>query len=138
MTSVLSKQLPVFSFALALAICSSFIEVDRSLQDLFNKLTSSIAIGSAEEIINHCYSSVELETPESRGIYSKSQAEQILKRFFDQHPPQSFELEHQGYSNSGSKFAVGKYTDTGDETFRLSIFAKKNEGIYQVHELRFE
>lgn len=119
-------------------IFSSFHRTEDAAQDMFSKVGSSIGIGNASEVVKYCYSSVELETPGSKGIFSQSQAEQILRRFFDKHPPAGFELRHQGYSSTGSKFAVGNYTDTGDETFRVSIFAKKNEGIYQIHELRFE
>lgn len=132
------KRTYLFALVVVLLMLSSFHHPEDAAQDMFSKVTSSIAIGNASEVVNYCYSSVELETPGSKGIFSQSQAEQILRRFFDKHPPTRFELRHQGYSSTGSKFAVGNYTDTGDETFRVSIFAKKNEGIYQIHELRFE
>lgn len=107
-------------------------------EDIFQKMSNAIALGNARAIQEQCHSSIELETPESSGIYSRSQAEQILKKFFDRHPPLSFQLQHQGFSNTGSRFAIGNYLSSDEESFRVSIFAKKQNGVYQIHELRFE
>lgn len=107
-------------------------------EDVFQKISNAITLGNARAIQEQCHSSIELETPESSGIYSRSQAEQVLKKFFDRHPPMSFQLQHQGFSNTGSRFAIGNYLSSDEESFRVSIFAKKQNGIYQIHELRFE
>ena len=53
-------------------------------QEVFNVIESAIASGNATTLSQYLGSSVELELPgESEGMYSKQQAQMILKRFFE-------------------------------------------------------
>jgi hypothetical protein len=133
------KRLRLYVLAIFLGLSVfSWSWVLQNREDVFLKVTNAIALGNARALQEQCHSSIELETPESSGIYSRLQSEQILKRFFDKHPPVSFQLQHQGFSNTGSRFAIGHYISSDDESFRVSIFVKKQNGTFQIHELRFE
>lgn len=82
--------------------------------------------------------SIELETPTSKGIYSKGQAQQIIDKFFQKYPPISFTISQKGNSSGGSRFAVGNYSSTRDRNFRVTIFIKKSGNDYLIQEIKFE
>ncbi len=70
-------------------------------------------------------------------MYSKAQAEQILRKFFNDHPPVGMVIEHSGVSKSGDKYFIGILrTTTG--YFRTTFFLKRVDESFQVKQLRIE
>ncbi|MCB9251398.1 MAG: DUF4783 domain-containing protein [Flavobacteriales bacterium] len=106
--------------------------------DVFSEVENAIGIGNAKLIEQHMNTSIELETPTSKGIYSRSQAELILKKFFQKYPPISFTITQKGNGAGGSRFSVGNYVSTRERTFRVTIFVKKNNQDYLIQEIKFE
>lgn len=106
--------------------------------DLFREIENAIALGNSRLLSGFMSSSVELDIPGSEGVYSKSQSEQILNKFFNKYPPSSFILSHKGNSAAGSKFAVGDYVTGKEQTFRVTIFLKKTGEHYLIHEIEFQ
>lgn len=105
--------------------------------DVFDDLASAIRTGNAKEVARYFNTSVELNIQDSEGVYSKSQAEMILRDFFSKHAPQKFTVVHRGSSSGGSRYAIGNYT-TADGTYRTSIFVKEVNGQMLIHEIKFE
>ena len=89
-------------------------------------------------IENYLNQSIELETPSSKGIYSKSQAQIIIDKFFQKYPPVSFTIYQKGNSYGGSRFAVGNYMSSRERSFRVTIFIKKTGQEYLIQEIKFE
>ncbi len=106
--------------------------------DVFKEIENAVAVGNARQLSLYMSSSLELDIPDSEGVYSKSQAEQILNRFFNKYPPVSFTLSHKGNSAAGAKFAVGDYVTLKEQTFRVTIFLKKSGEQYLMHEIEFQ
>ncbi|HQW87746.1 MAG TPA: DUF4783 domain-containing protein, partial [Flavobacteriales bacterium] len=84
-------------------------------------------------------------TVESTGIKTMAvgliihgdQAEQILRRFFDENPPVGMVVEHQGQSKLGDQYYIGILrTRTGH--FRVTFFLKRTGDQLQVKQLRIE
>ncbi|HWB64684.1 MAG TPA: DUF4783 domain-containing protein, partial [Chitinophagales bacterium] len=85
----------------------------------------------------HFEGNVEI-TIKSGGVsYSKSQAEQILKNFFDTHKPKSFTITHQGTSPEGSKFFIGTLV-TASGSYKTYVYAKVINGALAVQEIRLQ
>ncbi len=106
--------------------------------DLFDDIASGISSGSAKEVSKYMNSNVDLTILNQEDVYSKAQAEVILKDFFSKNPPKSFNVIHQGTSKEGAKYAIGNYMTTAGKSFRVYIFVKQSAGSFLIHELRFE
>ncbi|MFZ4058485.1 MAG: DUF4783 domain-containing protein [Ferruginibacter sp.] len=92
--------------------------------------------GSAAQVAKFFDSNVEITTPDKSNSYSKSQAEMVLKDFFDTNPVKSFEIIHKGES-AGSQYCIGTLqTKTG--VYRTTIFMKQKGENQVLQELRFE
>lgn len=74
---------------------------------------------------------VELNIEGKTGTYTKEQATFVLKEFFDKYPPADFQYIHQGASEDGTQYAIGRYSyDTG--SFRVFMLVKKVNSDYKV------
>ena len=67
---------------------------------------------------------------------SKNQAKQILKAFFDNHTPRSFEISHTA-SRSNSKYALG-FLNAGGEVFEVTIFVSNCGDRYKIQQLKID
>lgn len=108
------------------------------VSDIFKEVENAISLGNAKMIEGYLNTSIELETPTTKGIYSRSQAELIMDKFFQKYPPISFTITQKGNSSGGSKFAVGNYVSTRERSFRVTIFVKKTGQDFLIREIKFE
>lgn len=130
------KKLQVFVILSIAILSSAFKPWAGPEQDLFNELSNNFKQGNVKEIAKYFANTVDVTLPNSEDQYSKSQAEIVLKNFFTQHPPSSFNLEHQGASNNG-KYMVGSLV-TGKGTFKVYVFVKDIGGQKSISELKIE
>ncbi len=101
------------------------------------QIQQAIEAGNAARLSEHFTQKVDLSIPDTDDVFSKAQAEQILKDFFQGHPPEELLLEHQGTSKLKDRYRIGKLsTSKGD--FRLTYFMKKVEGSSRIKKLRIE
>jgi hypothetical protein len=127
---------PYITFTLILL--SGFLLIARPVSDIFKEVENAISLGNAKMIEGYLNTSIELETPTTKGIYSRSQAELIMDKFFQKYPPISFTITQKGNSSGGSRFAVGNYVSTRERTFRVTIFVKKSGQDFLIREIKFE
>ncbi|MFM9945468.1 MAG: DUF4783 domain-containing protein [Bacteroidia bacterium] len=127
----------VFTF---LIFCSSVLVLTSAYYptDIFKEIENAISLGNAKMIESYLNTSIELETPNSKGIYSRGQAQLIIDKFFQKYPPISFTITQKGNGSGGSRFAVGNYVSTRERTFRVTIFVKKAGADYLIQEIKFE
>jgi len=118
-----------FSFLFSLMVLASSV---------YDEVNAAFSAGSTEKLSALLSSNVDLTLLTAEGAYSKVQTQQILKKFFTQHPPGSFKMQHQGSSKEGSMYGIGLYKDTNGDTFRISFFLKQVNGQNLIRELRFE
>jgi len=71
-------------------------------------------------------------------VYSKAQAEMVLKDFFSKNAPKSFTIIHKGVSKEGARYAIGTLTTTQGQNIRTYFFVKESGGNSSIQELRFE
>ena len=82
-------------------------------------------------------STVELIILNEEDVYSKVQAEIILKDFLGKHQPKSARVIHRLDSNPSYRFAVIEL-DTEDGKFRTTISLKDTGGRFLITEMRIE
>jgi hypothetical protein len=92
--------------------------------------------GSSKELGKYLNANVELAILENEDVYSKTQAELLLKDFFLKHTPTNFIIIHEG-GKEGSRYAIGTLsTNKGD--FRVYFLLKTQQGNSVIHQLRIE
>ncbi len=74
--------------------------------DVFVPIAKYLGNGDAERLSAWFDDNLEITIMSTTNDSSKNQAKQILKAFFDNHTPRSFEIRHTA-SRSNSKYALG-------------------------------
>lgn len=108
-----------------------------AMADTFDDVVAAIKSANSKEVARYFNSSVELTVLNSEGVYSKQQAEIILKNFLAANPPKNVTVQHKGSSAQGSKYAIAVY-ECQQGKYRAYIFMKDSGAGMLIHELRFE
>ena len=105
--------------------------------DIFDDIAIAIKAGNSKEISRYFSERVEMKVGDNEDIYSKAQAEMILKDFFDKNSPVNFVIKHKGASQKGLSYVIGMLqTSTG--SYRAMIRFKQVGNQLLIQELRFE
>ena len=116
----------------------AFLSINVVAQtDVADKVVSHIKTGNAKELSKHFPANIDLVVEELDDVYSKTQAELILKKFFDENPPESFEIIHSGKSSLGTEYRIGNLK-TKNGIFRVTFYMKEEGDIFVVHQLQIE
>jgi len=113
------------------ALLSSFT-IFSSIDEVIVAMKS----GNASEIAKYFDNTVEINMPDKSAGYSKSQAELVLKDFFNSNSVKSFEVIHKG-ENAGSQYCIGTLV-TKNGAFRTTIFMKKKGDKQVLQGITFE
>ena len=109
-----------------------------AVTDIYDELAEAFRTGDSHRIAGYFDAKVNLALSNQEDVYSKAQAELLIKDFFTKNPAKSFTLVHKGSSKEGSLFAVGTLTCTNSKSFRVSFVIKSVKGVNTIQELRFE
>lgn len=101
-----------------------------------DEVISAMKAGNAAEIAKFFDNTVEINMPDKSNSYSRSQAELVLKDFFNSYPVRNFETIHKG-ENSGSQYCIGTLV-TRNGSFRTTIFMKQKGDKQLLQEITFE
>ncbi len=106
--------------------------------DISEDITAAIKTGVASNVVKYFSANVDMKIIEKEGVYSKAQAELILKDFFTKNPIKSFSIIHKGASKNGEQFAIGIYESISGQKIRSYFLFKKTEGGLAIQQFRFE
>jgi hypothetical protein len=120
---------------LLLALFLFFLPVN--LLDVSDDIASAIRSGNAKEVSKYFADNVDMKILDQESIYSKAQAELILKDFFAKHPVKSFSVVHKGASKNDSQYTTGTLTSSTG-TYRVHYLMKTGGGRTQVTQFRIE
>ena len=96
----------------------------------------SLKSGDGKKLASYFNENIEMVILEKDDVYSKSQAEQIVKDFFKNHPPSGFSILHQG-GKEEAKYAIGKLKN-GKGSYRVYFLLKTKGNKTYIHQLRIE
>ncbi len=119
----------------ALIICALYSIVDVSQvskSDLPAEIVRAMEKGDAKEVGKYFNSSVELIFSDSRGVYGKAQAEQILKNFFAKNGDGDFKYKHLHTPDKNNY--LGELQSGKGLVYRTCIFMKDGS----IHQMRIE
>src|SRR5258708_6249098 len=92
--------------------------------------------GNINQLSRYLDTRVDISLPEKSDTYSKSQAEMIIRDFFNTNVVRNFLVKHKG-ENSGLEFCVGVLqTRNGD--YRTTLFIKQKGEKQLLQEIRFQ
>lgn len=122
------KKLLNYSIILLLVLLYSFTPTQEVLNAFKN--------GNASQLSKYIGNTVEITFTGKRNIYSKSQAELVLKDFFNNNEVKDFKVVHQG-NNSGVQYITGLLVTKNGE-YHTVIYLKQKGNLQILQELRFE
>ena len=119
---------------LGICIIIGMLPIPGISVDINEDISVALRAGNAKELTVFFNKTIDLNIPNNEGIFSKVQAELILKEFFDHYTASSFTILHQGSSKDGAKYSIGNLvTDKG--MFRVYYYMKKVGESYLIFEL---
>ena len=124
------KSLLTSFLVIATVMMSSFAQ-PSTIDEVIGALRS----GDADGLSKYFDENVELTLPVKSDIYSKAQAQVIIKDFFGNNGVKGFELKHKGDS-PGGHYCIGTL-QTKSGNFRAHVFMKAKSGKEVVKEIRF-
>ena len=118
-----------------LLLCLNAGAQDQSY-DVFVPISKYISQGNAENLSAWFADNLEITVLSRSSNASKNQAKQILKSFFDDHTPRSFEITHTAGKNN-MKYALGTLI-AGGERFVITIFVNYDSDSYKIQQLKID
>ena len=104
--------------------------------DVFVPISKYIAAGNAEALSAWFADNLEIAVLAKESDASRAQARQIVKTFFDNFTPRSFNVTHTA-GRANMKYALGTLK-AGGETFNVTIFLSCKENSYRIQQLKIE
>ncbi|HNV96406.1 MAG TPA: DUF4783 domain-containing protein [Bacteroidales bacterium] len=104
--------------------------------ELPSSISNAIKNGNAAELTKSFNINVDLTLLDKQDIYSKTQAESLLKDFFTKNIPSNFTVIHRG-GKEDAQYYVGKLT-TSTGNYRISILIKGQAKTSFIHQFRIE
>lgn len=114
-----------------------FIGLTASRFPISDDLTVAFKSGNVDKIATHFTDPIDLSIPNNEGVFSKTQATQILKTFFTKNKPSNFKVVHNGDSKNNAHYSIGNLT-TSNGAYRIYILYREVKSINIILELRIE
>lgn len=103
----------------------------------FAKLDAALDAKNAESVVALARDKIVIKYAGKEGIYSKSQAVQIIKEFFVSNPKGYFDFTFKGNETEGGTFAIGNYIE-GSTKYRVTVHFKNGADGYKIECLTIE
>lgn len=122
----------------AFIIITIFVALTAFVNPIINeKIATAIKNGNSAAIASFFNKTVDLTLPKNEGVFSKSQAEIILKNFFTTNKPTDFKVVHDGESKNNTLYSIGNLI-TANGVYRTYILYQENANNIVILELRIE
>ena len=107
--------------------------------DIVDDLAMQFKNGNSKDIAKNFASSVELLIVDQEDVYSKAQAEQILKDFFFKNQPIKSTIIHRLNSNPNFRYGIFSLQTKGLKyRVTLTLMHQKASNVFLITELRIE
>ncbi len=126
----------VLPVLVALLMCSPLLHAQSGDNDVFVPISKYLAKGDVDALSAWYARNLEITVLGQGGNFSRKQATQILKTFFDTYTPRSFLINHTT-SRANMKYALG-VLNAGGEHFMVTIFVSFKGESYQIQQMKIE
>lgn len=101
------------------------VSIDQNPSTAFDSLEKALASGDFKRIVSHIEDKLLLEINKPESVYSKAQAELILKDFFEKNKPKNFTIKSKS-TVKGNYALIGNLSTEGGKTFRVSLTLRES------------
>jgi len=108
----------------------------QSGYDVFMPIGKYLSQGDAEKLSSWFADNLEITLVSRTAVTSRNQARQMIKTFFDDHSPRSFDINHTA-SDNGTKYAVGSL-NAGGEMYMVTIFVSLDSDRYVIQQIKID
>ncbi|MDR1172351.1 MAG: DUF4783 domain-containing protein [Bacteroidales bacterium] len=132
---IFKKILVISSLCIVVSLRGAVHETKAYAPKLPNEIVQALKCCDAKTISKYFNSSVELIFSESQGVYGKSQAEQILKTFFNNNASANGKFNYNELHASdkdNTQYFIGELH--GKVLYRVYIYMKDQ----RIHQMRIE
>ena len=125
-----------------IAVCLVALSMSLGLRaqndgnDMLVPIAKYLSQGNADNLSAWFADNLEISVISSLTNSSKNQAKQILKSFFENYTPRTFDISHIA-GRPNMKYALGTL-NAGGETFNVTIFVSVKEGDCKIQQLKIE
>ena len=124
------------SLVLMLFMVTSVFSKDPFV-DTSDDINNAIKQGDAKAVAAFFNDKVDLKIKDQEDVYSKAQAESVVKDFFLKNKVKGFTPAHSSASKGANQFVVGTL-DTSTGKYRVSYLLKKNNEKFLINQFRIE
>jgi len=121
--------------ALCFFIATTFARNDSV--DVIDDIASCIKAGDTKELSKFFSSTVSMTLLSDDGVYSRVQAEIILRDFFGRHTPTGVSIAHRLDSNPSFRYVVLNL-ETSKDAYRVSYKLTNSDNLFRITEFRIE
>jgi hypothetical protein len=105
--------------------------------EALDTIIAALKTGNAKELVKNSLDPVEIGMKsEKKQSFNHAQAEARLKAFFTKYQPSGFEFVHQGTSQDGLLYVIGRYFYKGGE-YQVYMLIKKSNGQLKIDTIDF-
>lgn len=119
-----------------LLLCCCILTLNVSGQEPISEMNGFLQKGHVSGMMQYFDNAISLTISGNQAVYSRSQAEMILKDFFEKHAPRNFRMDHSG-GDVQARYVIGSLV-TATGSFRTYYALKQKDGKYTLLEIRFE
>lgn len=105
--------------------------------DIIDGISTAIRSGNPKNISKYFIENIDLKVIAQEDVYSKQQAEMILKDFFTKHPVKSYTVAHKSEPKAGSQYVIGTL-ETENGKFRVYFLIKTTGSETLIQQFRIE
>lgn len=105
--------------------------------DVIDDIAAAIRSGNPKNISKFFIDNIDLKVIEQEDVYSKQQAEMILKDFFTKHAVKSYTVAHKSQPKAGSQYVIGTL-ETSNGKFRTYFLIKTAGAQTLIQQFRIE
>lgn len=105
-------------------------------QTISKGIVSAFEKGDARKLSKELHTNLEINLDGKLQLVSRNQAIRVLQDFFDNNPPKSFKVTHQG-TKVGSLYGIGQLK-TKKSTFRVNLYFIKVDASNLIYNITIE
>jgi len=124
-------------FSVVLIFGKGLLAQDQIQKETFQTISSALGQGDARQFASFFNRTVDIGLPGNDNSFSASQGEMVMKEFFKNNPPVSFETSKQGATDASSQFIIGQYLSR-TKHFQVYIYLRKFDDKFLIHKIKFE
>lgn len=137
MKSVVSYWIDMKNLLLLVSCTLFFLTAQaQNTRPPMEDMVNAIKNNRVEDMVKYFDNIVPITINNTQSIYSKNQAEVVLKDFFEKNIPKDFLVMDNGSPNNSSKFIIGSLVTPSGTKYNVYILMKLKNSDYMLQEIK--